>query len=99
MFFLNENFKKLQTVNFFSVKLYKVSNATPKVKKAFRWLASAKYICMPNSGHDRDRVDGERKREKLEKKYQRYLWLLVTVAIFYCIPVFQLIINYLTVNR
>ncbi|XP_021962965.1 SID1 transmembrane family member 1 [Folsomia candida] len=69
-----------------NVRRYVTSNKRPVVKS---FLRSEKYIC--SSSHE---VDGW-KREKLESKSSRYLWLLITVAIFYCIPVFQLIINYL----
>ncbi len=73
----------------FSVRRYAISKERPNSTNVLR---SEKYIAARNE------MDGW-KKEKLEKKSTRYLWLLITVAIFYCIPVFQLIINYLGVNK
>jgi len=40
----------------------------------------------------------EKNLQVLQKQSNRYYWSIVTIGIFYCVPVFQLIINYLKVS-
>uniref|UniRef100_A0A8B9QKW5 SID1 transmembrane family member 1 n=1 Tax=Apteryx owenii TaxID=8824 RepID=A0A8B9QKW5_APTOW len=54
------------------------------------------YACggsVPSSIHDLSRKD----RRIVSKKYKIYFWNIITIAVFYALPVIQLVITYQTV--
>lgn len=83
-----------------TVVIFYVSHNTLIINSKDRSVEKDKSsCCMKSAKYMRDDIDevDNYKLKALQKKSTKYITVMITIAVFYCIPVFQLIISYLNV--